>query len=63
MLPPLFTGHAASASNHALAVYSLAGHVLGVALWIGGLVALVTVAPDVRDGLPRSSGGTAPSRS
>jgi putative copper resistance protein D len=56
MLPPLFTGHAANASNHALAVYSLAGHVLGVALWIGGLVALVTVAPDVRGGLPQGAG-------
>ncbi len=56
MLPPLFTGHAASASNHALAVYSLAAHVLGVALWVGGLVALVTVAPDVRGGLPRGAG-------
>ncbi|NKZ04737.1 bifunctional copper resistance protein CopD/cytochrome c oxidase assembly protein [Actinomadura latina] len=53
LLPPLFTGHAASASNHALAVYSLAAHVLGVALWIGGLVALVTVAPDVQQDLPR----------
>lgn len=56
MLPPLFTGHAANASNHALAVYSLAAHVLGVALWVGGLVALVTVAPDVRDGLPQGAG-------
>lgn len=48
LLPPLFTGHAADASDHALAVYSLAAHVGGVALWIGGLVALVTLAPDVR---------------
>ncbi|GAA1868765.1 cytochrome c oxidase assembly protein [Actinomadura bangladeshensis] len=60
MLPPLFTGHAANASNHALAVYSLAAHVLGVALWVGGLVALVTVAPDVRDGLPRGAGHSSP---
>ncbi|TYC13886.1 bifunctional copper resistance protein CopD/cytochrome c oxidase assembly protein [Actinomadura syzygii] len=48
LLPPLLTGHAANASNHTLAVYSLIAHVGGVALWIGGLVALVTVAPDVR---------------
>jgi putative copper resistance protein D len=53
MLPPLFTGHAASAANHALAVWSLAAHVTGVALWVGGLVALVTLAPDMRGGLPR----------
>lgn len=56
LLPPLFTGHAASASNHALAVYSLAFHVLGVSLWVGGLVALVTAAPHVRDRLPEIVG-------
>ena len=53
LLPPLFTGHAANAGNHALAVYSLAAHVLGVSLWVGGLVALVTVAPDVPGNLAR----------
>ncbi|RKS71755.1 putative copper resistance protein D [Actinomadura pelletieri DSM 43383] len=53
LLPPLFTGHAADASHHALAVHSLAAHVVGAALWIGGLVALVTVAPDVPGGLAR----------
>ncbi|WP_131764163.1 cytochrome c oxidase assembly protein, partial [Actinomadura fibrosa] len=52
----LFTGHAASAAHHALAVYSLAAHVAGAALWIGGLVALVSVAPDVRDRLPQIVG-------
>ncbi|TDE38681.1 hypothetical protein E1289_01560 [Actinomadura sp. 6K520] len=52
LLPPLFTGHAANASHHALAVYSLAAHVLGAALWIGGLVALVTIGPALRDRLP-----------
>ncbi|TDD92183.1 hypothetical protein E1293_01345 [Actinomadura darangshiensis] len=56
MLPPLFTGHAASGENHALAVYSLVAHVAGVALWVGGLVALVTIAPDVRDRLPQIIG-------
>lgn len=56
LLPPLFTGHAANASNHALAVHSLAAHVIGVSLWIGGLVALVTVAPDVPGRLPRVVG-------
>ncbi|MCR3741057.1 putative copper resistance protein D [Actinomadura glauciflava] len=53
MLPPLFTGHAASGANHALAVYSLVAHIAGVALWTGGLVALVTLAPAVGDRLPR----------
>ncbi|TDC78758.1 hypothetical protein E1285_37010 [Actinomadura sp. 7K507] len=54
LLPPLFTGHASSASYHSLAVYSLVAHVLGVALWIGGLVALVTAGPALRDRLPRT---------
>lgn len=53
LLPPLFTGHAASGANHALAVYSLVAHIAGVALWTGGLVALVTLAPAVDDRLPR----------
>ncbi|MGW2314993.1 copper resistance protein CopD, partial [Actinomadura luteofluorescens] len=53
MLPPLFTGHAASGANHALAVHSLVAHIAGVALWTGGLVALVTLAPAVGDRLPR----------
>ncbi|WP_344956433.1 cytochrome c oxidase assembly protein [Actinomadura miaoliensis] len=44
LLPPIFTGHAADASFHALAVYSLAAHVLGAAVWAGGLVALAVVA-------------------
>ncbi|TDB96590.1 hypothetical protein E1266_09220 [Actinomadura sp. 7K534] len=52
LLPPLFTGHAANASYHALAVYSLAAHVLGAALWIGGLVALITIGPALRGELP-----------
>lgn len=53
MLPPLFTGHAASGAGHALAVYSLVAHITGAALWTGGLVALVTLAPAVGDRLPR----------
>ncbi|TDD39210.1 hypothetical protein E1287_03665 [Actinomadura sp. KC06] len=53
LLPPLFTGHAANAANHALAVHSLVAHVAGVSLWIGGLIALITVAPDVPGRLPR----------
>ncbi|MDR7276481.1 cytochrome c oxidase assembly protein [Catenuloplanes atrovinosus] len=43
VLPPAFTGHAAGAGNHQLAVTSLAMHVLGAALWAGGLIALLTV--------------------
>jgi cytochrome c oxidase assembly factor CtaG/putative copper export protein len=41
---PTFTGHAASTSNHALAVFSLSFHVAGAAAWVGGLVALLVMA-------------------
>ncbi|MFG1917012.1 cytochrome c oxidase assembly protein [Micromonospora sp. NPDC048898] len=40
VLPPAFTGHAAGAGNHQIAVTSLALHILAAAVWIGGLVAL-----------------------
>lgn len=40
-LPPALTGHAASAGNHDLATSSLVVHILGVSLWVGGLLALV----------------------
>lgn len=40
-------GHAAGASGHAQAVNSLLVHVVGAAVWLGGLVALVFVAKSV----------------
>ncbi|XVV09761.1 cytochrome c oxidase assembly protein [Actinoplanes sp. CA-131856] len=43
LLPPAFTGHAASAGNHQIAVTSLALHVLAASLWIGGLAGLLMV--------------------
>jgi putative copper resistance protein D len=44
VLPPAFTGHAAGAGNHQIAVTSLALHVLAAALWVGGLAALLMLA-------------------
>ncbi|TDC39157.1 cytochrome-c oxidase, partial [Micromonospora sp. 15K316] len=41
--PPAFTGHAAGAGNHQTAVSSLVLHILGAALWVGALAALLTV--------------------
>ena len=41
VLPPAFTGHAAGAGNHQLAVTSLALHVLAATVWVGGLVGLL----------------------
>ncbi|GAB3806411.1 cytochrome c oxidase assembly protein [Micromonospora zhanjiangensis] len=43
VLPPAFTGHAAGAGNHQIAVTSLALHVLGVAVWVGALIGLLLV--------------------
>ncbi|WP_307834561.1 cytochrome c oxidase assembly protein [Paractinoplanes lichenicola] len=43
LLPPAFTGHAAGAGNHQIAVSSLALHVLAAALWVGGLAGLLLV--------------------
>ncbi|MFI6760065.1 cytochrome c oxidase assembly protein [Micromonospora sp. NPDC050417] len=43
VLPPAFTGHAAGAGNHQLAVTSLALHVLAATVWLGGLVGLLLV--------------------
>jgi putative copper export protein len=41
LLPPVFSGHAATASNHNLAVTTTAVHVVAVSTWVGGLLALV----------------------
>ena len=40
-LPPVLTGHSASAANHDIATSSLLVHVVAATLWVGGLVALV----------------------
>ncbi|MEV7990190.1 cytochrome c oxidase assembly protein [Micromonospora sp. NPDC085948] len=44
VIPPVFTGHAASANNHQLAVSGLLLHVLSVTVWAGGLLALAVTA-------------------
>jgi putative copper resistance protein D len=43
VLPPAFTGHAAGAGNHQIAVTSLVLHVLAATLWVGGLAGLLVV--------------------
>jgi cytochrome c oxidase assembly factor CtaG/putative copper export protein len=43
-LPPLLTGHSASAGNHDAALSSLTIHVLAASLWIGGLAAIIWLA-------------------
>ncbi|WP_242424650.1 cytochrome c oxidase assembly protein, partial [Frankia sp. EI5c] len=43
LLPPVFTGHAAGSSQHSLAVVALGLHVLAAVVWMGGLLALLTL--------------------
>jgi putative copper export protein len=40
LVPPLRTGHAATAADHTLAVTALSAHVVAAVLWVGGLAAL-----------------------
>ncbi|MCG5212130.1 cytochrome c oxidase assembly protein [Streptosporangium sp. KLBMP 9127] len=40
LLPPALTGHSASSPNHSLATSGVALHLVGLALWVGGLVVL-----------------------
>jgi putative copper resistance protein D len=44
ILPPLLTGHSASAGSHDAAMSSLAIHVLAASLWIGGLAGVSWLA-------------------
>jgi putative copper resistance protein D len=44
VLPPAFTGHAAERGDHGTAVSSLVFHLVGVTVWVGGLVGLLTYA-------------------
>ncbi|MEV6381998.1 cytochrome c oxidase assembly protein [Streptomyces sp. NPDC051773] len=44
LLPPAFTGHSSAAGSHDAAVTSLALHLVGVAVWVGGLLFVLIVA-------------------
>ena len=52
VLPLALAGHAASATHHMNAVDSLAMHLVGVTLWVGGLIALVLLAGRLGAQLP-----------
>ncbi|HET8616942.1 MAG TPA: cytochrome c oxidase assembly protein [Actinomycetales bacterium] len=47
LLPIALTGHAAGSNDHETAVDSLAFHLIGVTVWVGGLAALVIVRPSL----------------
>lgn len=52
LLPLAFGGHAADAANHEVAVNTLAVHLVGAALWVGGLMAIVILKPQLGGRLP-----------
>jgi putative copper resistance protein D len=41
LVPVALSGHAAGSANHAMAVNSLGLHLVGISIWLGGLVAIV----------------------
>ena len=45
VLPLALAGHAAGAANHDVAVNALALHLVGVVVWVGGLVAVAVMRP------------------
>jgi putative copper resistance protein D len=45
LLPLALAGHAAGAEDHGTAVNALAVHLVGVTVWVGGLVALAIMRP------------------
>ena len=45
LIPPALSGHSASAGGHETAVTALGLHLLGVCVWVGGLLALVLLRP------------------
>lgn len=44
VLPPAFTGHSSAAADHDSAVVSLSLHLVGVTIWVGGLLFVLVVA-------------------
>ncbi|WP_216587923.1 cytochrome c oxidase assembly protein [Streptomyces brasiliscabiei] len=50
LLPPVFTGHSAAAGDHDAAVTSLALHMVGAAVWVGGLLFLLVVVARREEG-------------
>ncbi|AXH96326.1 cytochrome c oxidase assembly protein [Ornithinimicrobium avium] len=52
LLPLAFTGHASSTLGHETAVNALALHLVGITLWVGGLLAIAVLLPVLGPALP-----------
>lgn len=44
LIAPVFQSHSASAGSHSLAIGSLVVHVIALALWIGGVIAVILIS-------------------
>lgn len=52
LLPMAFSGHATSGTGHETAVTALGLHLVGLTLWVGGLLAITLLLPLLGDALP-----------
>ena len=48
LIPLALIGHASGTENHALAVNSLGMHLVGIVIWVGGLIALFAIRPELK---------------
>ena len=48
LIPLALIGHAAGTENHSLAVNSLLMHLVGIVVWVGGLIALFSIRPELQ---------------
>ncbi len=56
VLAPVFQSHSSSSGNHGLAIGSLLIHVIGISLWVGGIIALILINKSERAlAIPRFS--------
>jgi putative copper resistance protein D len=56
LVTPVFQSHAAASGSHSLAIGSLVIHVVGLSLWVGGILALILISSEDRNfALPRFS--------
>ena len=53
LVPPALTGHSSTGDYHHSAAISLLVHIVGISLWVGGLVAVSWYAAQRRRDLPR----------
>ena len=48
LIPLALIGHASGTKDHSLAVNSLGMHLVGIVIWVGGLIALYAIRPDLK---------------